>query len=92
MNNLAKMKAELVELDTQKKKLKTEIEISRKRFKLCLWVVGGGVALLPLYGTGVFMIIAGGVMALIVNERQNRLQDRLAEVDAQIIKLEISMA
>jgi hypothetical protein len=91
MSTLAKMKSELVELEVQKKKLKTSIEYYGKRFKLCLWLVGGGVALLPLYGTGIIMILVGGVLAMVANEKRNSLQANLADVDSQINKIEISM-
>lgn len=91
MNTLAKMKAELEQLEAQKKKLKVDIFEWGKRFKLCLWLMGGGVALLPLYGSGVVMILAGGAMAIIVNEKRARLQDKLNEVETQITRLEISM-
>jgi|GEM_PF-6787928 len=91
MTSLAKMKAELVELEAQKKRLKIDIVRKDKRFKLCLWLAGGGVALLPLYGSGIIMILAGGIMAMIVSEQRTRLKDRLEEVDTQITKLELSM-
>ena len=91
MNSLAKMKAELVQLESEKNKLKADIFESGKRFKLCLWLMGGGVALLPLYGSGVIMILAGGFMAIIVNERRGRLKDKLSEVEMQITRLELSM-
>jgi hypothetical protein len=91
MNTLAKMKSQLVELEVQKKKLKTEIELAGKRFKLSLWLAGGGVALLPLYGAGVVLILAGGLMAMVVNERKNKLQEKLADTESQIHQLELSM-
>jgi len=91
MSNLAKMKVELERLEIQKKKLKNDIVIMGKRFKLCLWLAGGGVALLPLYGFGVIMILAGGIMAMVANIKQSNLQSKLADVNEEIVELKLAM-
>jgi len=91
-STLAKMKAELVELEIQKKKLTAEIEKNGMQFRLGLWIMVGGVILIPVYGIGIAVSLIGMVIAIINNEKRAKEQDTLAEVIEKISDLENSMA
>jgi hypothetical protein len=91
MSSLAEMKAELVGLEEQKGRLRAKIARAGKQVKVGLWVIGGGVTLIPLYGAGVILLLAGILYAFVNNERKNRFQVSLADIEARINRLEESM-
>ena len=91
-STLAKMKAELVELEIQKKKLTAEIEKNGQQFRLGLWILVAGVILIPVYGIGIAVALIGMVISIINNEKRTKEQDTLAEVVEKINDLENSMA
>jgi hypothetical protein len=91
-STLAKMKAELVELEIQKKKLTAEIEKNGKQFRLGLWILVAGVILIPVYGIGIAVALIGMVISIINNEKRAKEQDTLAEILEKISNLENSMA
>ncbi len=92
MSSLAKMKAELFQLEEKKKLLRAKKAKADKQVKLGLWIIGGGVTLLPLYGTGVILIAAGIIYAFINDLRKTSFQDSLADVEMEINNLEEWMA
>jgi hypothetical protein len=91
-STLAKMKAELAELEIRKKMLTDEIEKNGRQFRLGLWIMVGGVALIPVYGIGIAVALLGMVIAIINNEKRAKEQDNLAEILEKISDLENSMA
>ena len=91
-STLAKMKAELAELEIRKKMLADQIEKNGKQFRLGLWILVGGVILIPVYGIGIAVSLIGMVIAIINNEKRTKEQDTLAEVLEKISDLENSMA
>ena len=91
MSSLAKMKAELNSLEEQKNTLLSRIERTGKQFKVGLWLMGGGITLIPLYGSGLILLIAGGIYAFVNNERRNIFRDALEDVEEHIHTLQESM-
>ena len=91
MSSLAKMKAELNSLEDQKTLLLSNIARTGKQFKVGLWLMGGGITLIPLYGSGLILLVAGGIYAFVNNERRNIFRDTLEDVENHIHKLEESM-
>jgi len=91
-STLAKMKAELAELEIKKKILTEEIEKNGKQFRLGLWILVAGVVLIPVYGIGIAVALIGMVIAIINNEKRTKEQDTLVEVLEKINDLENSMA
>ncbi|HTX92297.1 MAG TPA: hypothetical protein VMC09_13890 [Anaerolineales bacterium] len=92
MSSLAEMKADLTMLEEQKKLLRVKMAQARKQAKVGLWIIGGGVTLIPLYGAGVILLILGIVYAFVNNERKNKFQDSLADIQNRIKHLEELMA
>jgi len=92
MASLAEMKTQLDELEDQKQKLNTAILNAKKRIKMSLWGIGIGIILLPLYWSGVPVLLISGVIALFYTGKQAGYQDKLEALETEIHKLEISMA
>ena len=86
------MKSHLDELEDQRQKLSTAILNAKKRLKMSLWGIGIGIILLPLYWSGVPVLLIAGVMALFYSVKQTSYQDKLETLETEIHKLEISMA
>jgi len=92
MTSLADMKSQLDELEDQKQKLNAAILEAKKRLKMSLWGIGIGIILLPLYWSGVPVLLIAGVIALFYSIKQTSYQDKLETLETEIHKLEISMA
>ena len=92
MTSLAEMKSQLDELEDQKQKLNTAILKANKRIKMSMWGIGIGIILLPLYWSGVPVLVVAGVTALYYFGKQAGYQDKLETLETEIHKLEISMA
>jgi hypothetical protein len=92
MESLGEKKIHLEQLEGQKFKLEEEIRQANRRFKLSLWGIGIGILLLPLYWSGVPVMVVAGIMALVYSGQQTRFKDKLESLETEIHKLEISMA
>lgn len=92
MVSLAEMKSHLDELENQKQKLEEAKLKAGQRLKMSLWGVGVGVILLPVYWSGVPVLLIAGIMALVFYIKQSSYQDKLENLESEIHKLEISMA
>ncbi len=92
MNSLADKKIQVVVLEGQKNKLATEINKASRQYKLGLWGVFIGIFLIPIYGIGVVLLIAGGLVALINANKRAKYRDELENLESQIYKLNSSMA
>jgi hypothetical protein len=92
MESLGEKKSHLEELEEQKFKLKEEIRQANRRFKWSLVGIGIGILLLPLFWSGVPVIVIAGIMTLIYSGQQTRFKDKLENLETEIHKLEISMA
>jgi hypothetical protein len=92
MESLGEKKSHLEELEDQKYKLKEQIQQTNRRFKLSLWGIGIGILLLPLYWSGVPVIVISGILTLVYSGQQTSFKDKLESLESEIHKLEISMA
>jgi len=88
MSSLAELKSELIGLEETRRRLRGQIAQAGKQVKVGLWVIGGGVTLIPLYLVGVIFVVGGILYAFINNERKNRFQVTLAEIETRIASLE----
>jgi tetrahydromethanopterin S-methyltransferase subunit G len=92
MASLAEMKSHLDELENQKQKLEEAKLKAGQRLKMSLWGIVIGVVLLPVYWSGVPVLLIAGIMALVFYIKQSSCQDKLETLETEIHKLEISMA
>jgi hypothetical protein len=92
MDSLAKMKAQIIELEDQKTKLETEIGKANRQYKLGVWGVVIGIFLIPLYGAGLLLLAAGGFVALMNGGRRAKFRDQMELIEAEIRRLKLSMA
>jgi len=92
MSTQAEMKSQLDELEVQKRKLEDEILKASQGFKMSLWGIGIGIILLPLYWSGIPILLIAGAAALFYSAKRSSLQDKLGTLENEIHKLEISMA
>jgi len=92
MTSLAEMKTHLVELENQKEKLNAAIQKTNQRFKMSLWGLGFGILLIPVYWSGVPILLIAGLTALFYSGKRAGYQDKLESIETEIHKLEISMA
>ncbi|MFL7871470.1 MAG: hypothetical protein AB8I58_21760 [Anaerolineales bacterium] len=88
----AEMKTHLEQLEDQKRELEDAIEKANKRYKISLWGIGIGIVLLPLYWSGIPVLLVAGAAALFYSARRSVSQDKLGALETEIHKLEISMA
>lgn len=87
MNSLAQMKAQLAELEERQTGLAAEIAAADRSYKIGLGIMVGGAFLIPLYGVGLLVVIAGGYLALSSGGKRARAQDELEQAEAEIEKL-----
>jgi peptidoglycan hydrolase CwlO-like protein len=92
MATLAEMKSHLNELEDQKQKLEAAILKAGQRLKMSLWGIGIGIILLPLYWSGIPILVIAGIMAIFYSLKQTNSSDKLESLESEIHKLEISMA
>ena len=92
MVSLAEMKSHLDELENQKRKFEDAKSKAGQRFKMSLWGILAGVILLPVYWSGVPVLLIAGIMALYFYIKQSTYQDKLENLESEIHKMEISMA
>jgi len=92
MSTQAEMKSQLDELEVQKRKLEDEILKASQGIKMSLWGIGIGIILLPLYWSGIPILLIAGAAALFYSAKRSSLQDKLGTLENEIHKLEISMA
>jgi hypothetical protein len=92
MVSLAEMKSHLDELENQKRKFEEAKLKAGQRLKMSLWGILAGVILLPVYWSGVPVLLIAGIMALVFYIKQSSYQDKLENLETEIHKLEISMA
>ncbi len=92
MVSLAEMKSQLGELEDQKIQIKEEIRQTNRRFKYSLWGIGAGVLLLPVFWSGIPVILIAGILAIYFSVKKASLEDKLESLESEIHKLEISMA
>ena len=89
---ISEIKSQLNELESQKQKLEEAKLKAGQRLKMSLWGVGAGVILLPVYWSGVPVLLIAGIMALYFYIKQSTYQDKLENLESEIHKMEISMA
>ena len=92
MTTLAEMKSHLDELEDRKKELEDAIETASQRYKMSLWGILIGVILLPLYWSGVPVLLIAGAAALYYSAKRSSSEDKLGALETEIHQLEISMA
>lgn len=92
MTSLAVMKTQLIELEDQKGKLNIAILRANQRIKMSLWGIGLGIILLPLYWSGVPVLLVAGITALFYFGKRTGYQDKLESIETEIHKLENCMA
>ena len=92
MATLTEMKSQLTKLETKKNQLEADIQKANQRFKMSLWGIGIGVILLPVYWSGVPVLVIAGIMAIFYSLKQTNFRDKLESLESEIHKLEISMA
>jgi hypothetical protein len=92
MATLTEMKSQLTKLESKKNKLEEDIQKANQRFKMSLWGIGIGVILLPVYWSGVPVLVIAGIMAIFYSLKQTNSRDKLESLESEIHKLEISMA
>ncbi|MGB7876933.1 MAG: hypothetical protein WBL25_21320 [Anaerolineales bacterium] len=92
MSTLAEMKSHLDELEEQKRRLEDAIETAGQRYKMSLWGIVIGIVLLPLYWSGIPVLLISGAAALFFSAKRSSSQDKLSTLETEIHKLEISMA
>jgi hypothetical protein len=92
MDSLAKMKAQMLELEGRKKELEADIQKADRYYKIGLWGAVIGIPLIALYGTGLILVLGGGLMALINSGKRASFKDRLENIEVEIHRLKISMA
>ena len=88
----SEMRSHLDQLEDQKKQLEDVITKASQRFKMSLWGIGVGVILLPLYWSGIPVIVIAGVGAIYYSAKRSISQNKLDALESEIHKLEISMA
>jgi hypothetical protein len=88
----SEMKSQLEQLEDQKRRLEDAIKKASQRFKWCLWGIGIGVVLLPLYWSGIPVLLVAGAGAIYYSAKRAISQDKLGALETEIHKLEISMA
>lgn len=88
----SEMKTHLEQLEDQKRQLEDVIKTASQRFKMSLWGIGIGVVLLPLYWSGVPVLLIAIAVALYYSVRRSNFEDKLGTIETEIHKLEISMA
>ena len=91
MTSLSEMKTHLGELEDQKEKLNDAISKANQRFKISLWGIGLGILLLPLYWSGVPVLLIAGITALFYSGKRAGYQDKLESVKTEIHELETCM-
>ena len=92
MVSLAEMKSQLVKLEERKRELEDAIEKAGQRFKMSLWGIVIGIVLLPLYWSGIPVLLVAGTAALFYSAKRSSSEDKLSALETEIHKLEISMA
>jgi hypothetical protein len=92
MVSLAEMKSHLDELENQRRKLEEAKLKVGQWLKMSLWGIVIGIVLLPVYWSGVPVMLIAGIMALVFYIKQSSYQDKLETLESEIHKLEISMA
>lgn len=91
MNSLAKLKTQLAELEERKTGLVAGIAAADRQYKIGLWTMVAGALLIPVYGIGLLVVIAGGYLALANGGKRARSQDQLEQVESEIAKLKLLM-
>jgi hypothetical protein len=92
MTSLTEMKTQLIELEDQKEKLNIAMLKANQRIKMGLWGIGLGVILLPLYWSGVPVLLVAGITALFYFGKRAGYQDKLEIIETEIHELETCMA
>jgi hypothetical protein len=93
MESLGEKKIHLEELEGQKYMLEEEIQKANQRFKLSLLGIGVGVILLPFtILAGIPVLVVAGLVTIYYSAKKSSYEDKLATLESEIHKLEISMA
>ena len=92
MASLAEMKVQLQDLQDQRPKIEKQLEDANRQHKIGLWGVLIGIFLIPLYGIGILLILAGGLAALTNRSKRSTSQSKLSEMEDQIRQLRLEIA
>lgn len=87
------MKTHLAELEEEKSTFQEEIRKAKQRFNWSLGGIAAGVLLLPfLLFAGIPVLVVAGAAAVYFTAKKTNYEDKLEAVEAEIHKMEISMA
>jgi len=92
MASLAQMKVHMQEMEDQKKKVEKRFEDASRQYKVGLWGVLIGIFLIPLYGIGLLLVIAGGLAALTNHSKRASAKKELGELELRIHSLRLDVA
>ncbi len=92
MASLAEMKVELHDLEDKKSKVEKQLEDANRQYKIGMWGVFIGIFLIPLYGIGLLLILAGGLAAFTNRSKKGKLCTEIEEIEANIRELRVKIA
>jgi hypothetical protein len=92
MASLAETKVHLQDLQDQRPKIEKQLEDANRQYKIGLWGVLIGIFLIPLFGIGILLILAGGLAALTNRIKRSTSQSKLSEMEDQIRQLRLEIA
>ena len=87
----SEMRAYLDQLEDQKRQLEIAIVKASQWFKWSLWGIGIGIVLLPLYWSGIPILLVAGAGAIYYSAKRAISQDKLGALKTEIHNLETSM-
>ena len=92
MASLAEMKVELHDLEDKKVKVEKQVEDANRQYKIGMWGVLIGIFLIPLYGLGLLLVLAGGLAAVTNRGKKGKLGTEIEDMEANIRELRIKIA
>jgi hypothetical protein len=92
MASLPQLKVQLVGLEDQLKKAEKSYDSANRQYTIGLWGVLIGLFLIPLYGLGLLLVLAGGLAALTNRGKRASAKKGMAELELRIHSLRLDVA
>ena len=92
MKSLAEVKVELYDLEDRKAKVEKQLEDANRQYKTGMWGVLIGIFLIPLYGFGLLLILAGGLAAITNRGKKSKLSTEIESIKVSIREFRIWIA
>jgi uncharacterized membrane protein len=92
MTSLAELRVKALELEDKQRKLEKEYDNANRQYTIGLWGILVGIFLVPVFGLGFLLILAGALAAITNRSKRTQLKRSLGELELKPHSIRLDIA